>query len=52
MAIDLPYNQGLIIGVEGHMVSNHNEFLGVVDQYHLRSKEAVEVKILPIVLGG
>jgi hypothetical protein len=52
MAIDLPYNKGLIIALEGYMVSNHDEFLRVIDQYHLRDKEIIEVKILPIVLGG
>lgn len=52
MAKDLPYDQGLIIAVEGHMVSNYDDFLRVVDHYQLRRKKIIEVKVLPIVLGG
>jgi hypothetical protein len=48
----LPYNKGLIIAVEGRMVSSFEELKDLVEKYHYRDKEYLNVALLPIVLGG
>ncbi len=51
-AAHLPYNQGLIIAVEGHMVSSFEELKGLIEKYHYWDKEYLNVNLMPIVIGG
>jgi hypothetical protein len=51
-AANLPYNRGLIIAVEGHMVSSFEELKNLLEKHQYWDKEYLNVSLLPIVLGG
>ena len=48
----LPYNQGLIIVVEGHMVSSLEDLKSLIEKYQYWDNEYLNVSLMPIVIGG
>jgi hypothetical protein len=48
----LPYNQGVIIVVEGHMVSSLEELKSLIEKCQYWDKDYLNVNLMPIVIGG
>ena len=47
-----PFSQGLVIVVEDQVVESYEDIIRRVDQDRFKEKELLEVKFLPIIVGG